>query len=73
MQTFKLTMVIRQCGWRHLALHKAILSIDFVVALGVVGKLLDTLNSFSKSMPDSSCDLVKVSEHAMNLCEVLHQ
>ena len=49
------------------SLHKAIQSFDFIIALCVVGKPLDTLNPLSNSMQDPTCDLVKASEHAMAL------
>ncbi|MBV2113370.1 MAG: DUF4371 domain-containing protein [Candidatus Thiodiazotropha sp. (ex Ctena orbiculata)] len=55
------------------SLHKAILSFDFVIALCVVGKPLDTLNPLSNSMQDPACDLVKASEHAVSLRDVLLQ
>ena len=55
------------------SLHKAILSFDFIIALCVVGKPLDTINPRSNSMQDATCDLVKASEHAMALHEVLLQ
>ena len=55
------------------SLHQAILPFDFIIALCVVGKPLDTLNPLSNSMQDSTCDLVKASEHAMAFHEVLLQ
>ena len=55
------------------SLHKAILSFDFLIALCVAGKPLDTLNPLSNSMLDPTCDLVKASEHAMALHKVLLQ
>ena len=52
------------------SLHKAILSFDFIIALCVVGKPLDTLKPLSNSMQDpGTCNLVKASEPAM----VLHE
>ena len=55
------------------SLHKVILSFDFVIALCLVGKLIDTLNPLSNSMQDPACDLVKASEHAVSLRDVLFQ
>ena len=41
-------------------------------ALCVVGKPLDTLNlDMSNAMQDATCDIVKASEHAIALHEVL--
>ena len=53
------------------SLHKAFLSFDFVIAHCVVGKPLDTLNPLLNSMQDPVCDLVKASEHAVSLRDVL--
>lgn len=53
--------------------HKAILTFDFIIALCVAGKPLDILTPLSNAMQDPTCDLVKASDHAMALQDVLLQ